>query len=185
MTSKIRHSQLDTKSIKEIKVIYNKYDSRASEINRAIWTIKKFGIPMSTVTLQAMKDKAWFYRKQAWEVNAYLYKKIGRTVSEKRKVLIEKCKTKCGATIKGSREVQSLRPAQQGTSLIQRLRQLTTARPTNGVDTSGVQVAQDHQPHIRSEFLGDSDGSSPSAPQSGRAKYFGWLRWFNSIRPGK
>ncbi|MDP2692815.1 MAG: hypothetical protein Q8O88_04215 [bacterium] len=165
MTSKIRHSQLDTKNIKEIKVIYNKYDSRATEINQAIWTIKKFGIPISDVTLEVMKDKAWFYRKQAWETNVYLDKKLGRTVSEKRKILIEKCKTKCGATVKGSREAQSLRPAQQGTSLFK--------------EASVVQVRPSHNLllKLRSESIQrGSDGSSPSAPQIGENQSNGGLR---------
>ena len=102
MTSKIRSSQLDTKGINHIKAIYSKYDSRARDISLAIWTIERYGIPMNSVTLGAMKDKAYFYRKQAWDINAYLDKRLGRTVSEKRKVIIEKCKTKCGATTNSS-----------------------------------------------------------------------------------
>jgi hypothetical protein len=168
MTSKIRPSQLDTKGINHIKALYHKYDWRAHDIHQALLTIEKFGISISSVTTQAMRDKAYFYRKQAWEINTYLDKRLGRTVNEKRRVLIEKCKTKCGAIVKGSRGVQYLRPAQQGTSLFQGLRQFVAARPTNnGVGIlQGAQVVQDHQ-----------------SPQTGRAKDCGWLRWFDSIRP--
>lgn len=91
MTSKIRHSQLDTKGINHIKAIYSKYREQAREISRAIWTMKKFNIPVSNVTVDAMYEKSSFYHKQARIIDEYLCNRLERTVSsDKRVILTEK-----------------------------------------------------------------------------------------------
>ena len=203
MTSKIRHSQLDTKGINHIKSLYQKYIDQAQEIYRALNTMRKFGLPViSNVTVDAMNEKAYFYRQQARTIDEYLCKRLERTVSGKRIILVEKNNFSDGpvtdykgyeigfAFMGGSMVTHK----QKGTDTPIKI-QISKALPANkyiskhykwGIGIfKDVQAGQDRHPpqrdesceeapvvqahpfHTRSESIqGDSDGSSPSAPQS-------------------